>query len=440
MQINLDLIYDKINKSIKDSVESLQGSSHELIFDQGRRIVAEFLKDNVGAEEWFTLMRFNSFGNFDDFSFADQLICHRGKGKGLYLAGVNCDSSKENGFFLILKKISSTEFECLITEKISLTSNVSNLVLYDDDHRVNLEDLSYRELIDLLVRIRGCTLETLFESTFPILWYSDTKKFNKICDSSGKIRDEYKDEDLYGLIEETISKDEFKHCMFTRTMFVVSDIPLMNRGWSKSYKFTIDFSDAVVLLDESQKRLIPVIESRIREVLIENTPKSIETRVINNLDLSEIAENVAINDASCETGIISEIEDRDGDIEKIALAIIEEKNFGDIIFESSYGAEQWIYLQKLFNSDNQSSRYSFNLRYTSRVFGPRDYIIHEDGHLMWMNNVIEDIMIKDQLSEDSYDSIRDEIFYRYEERYVCSRDEIEFEIDFSDLFEETPKL
>ena len=437
MQLNIDLIYDKINKGIKDSVESLQDCQQELIFDQGRRIVAEFLKDDAGAEEWFTLMKFDSF---DNFRFADQLICNRGKGKGLYLAGVNCDSSKENGFFLILKKISSTEFECLITERISLTSNVSNLVLYDDDHRVDPEDLSYRDLIDLLVRIRECTLETLFESTFPILSHERMKKFNKICDISGKIRDEYKDENLYELIEQTISKDEFEHCMFTRTMFVNSNIPLMNRGWSKSYKFTIDFSDAVVTLDESQKRLIPAIESRIREFLIENTPKSIETRVINNLDLSEIAENIAINDSNCETGIISEIEDLDGDIEQIALAIIEEKNFGNIIFESSNGAQQWIYLQKLFNSDNQSSRYSFNLRYTSRVFGPRDYIIHEDGHLMWINNVIEDIMIENRLSEDSYDSIRDEIFYRYEERYVCVRDEIEFEIDFSDLFEETPNL
>lgn len=51
MQLDLNLIYDKINKGIKDSVESLQGSSQELIFDQSRRIVAEFLKDDAGAEE-----------------------------------------------------------------------------------------------------------------------------------------------------------------------------------------------------------------------------------------------------------------------------------------------------------------------------------------------------------------------------------------------------
>lgn len=432
MQLNLDLIYDKINRGIKESVESLQGCPHELIFDQGRRIVAKFLKDDAGAEERFTLMKFDSF---DNFRFADQLICNRGKGKGLYLAGVNCDSSKENGFFLILKKISSTEFECVITEKISLSSDFRNIALYDNDHRVDPENLSYRELIELLVRIRQCTLETLLESMFPIMPHSHMKKFNKICDISGKIRDEYKDEDLYGLIEETISKDEFEHCMFTPTMLVVSDIPSMNRGWSKSYKFTIDFSDAVVPLDESQKRLIPAIESRIREVLIENTSRSLETRVINSLDLTDIAENISIHDPECDASIIAGIEDHDGDIEKIALTIIEEKNYGDVIFASSSGAEQWIYLQKFFEPGNQSSRYRFNLRYVAKIDGSHDYILHQDGHLMPINNLIEDIMIENRLSEDAYDSIRDEIFFKYDKRDVRVYDEIEFDIDFSDLFE-----
>ena len=435
MQINLDLIQDRINQSIKESVESLQDYPLELRFDHSRGVLTEFLKDNSATERRFTLMNFD---DRDNFRVAEHLICHRGKGKGLYLAGVNCDSSKENGFFLILKKISLTEFECLITEKISLTSDVSNLVLYDDDHRVDFKDLSYRELIDLIVRIRGCTLETLFESTFPILWNSQMKKFNKICDVSGRIRDEYKHEDLYELIEEAISKDEFERCMFTRTMFVVSDIPLMNRGWSKSYKFTIDFSDAIVPLDESQKRLIPVIESRIREALIENTPKCIETRVINNLDLTEIAENIAINDPRYSTSAFTEIEDRDGDLEKIALTIIEEKNHGDVIFYSSYGVRQWIYLRKFFESDNQSSRYRFNLRYSSSAGGGlQDPIIHRDGHLTYLDDVIEDIMAENGLSGDyTYRRISEDLFFEYGSKDLNVYEEtIELDIDFSDLFE-----
>lgn len=434
MQLNLNLIYDRINRGIKENVESLQGCPKELIFDHSRKVLAEFLKDDSDTERRFTLMNFD---RFDNFRVADHLICNRGKGKGLYLAGVSDDSSKENGFTLILNKISPKEFECAVKEKISLSSNASNLILYDDDHRVYLEDLSYRELIDLLVRIRQCTPETLLESMFPIMLDSRMMKFNKICDVSGKIRDEYKDENIYELIEETISRDEFEYYMFTPGMFADSNVQLMNRGWSKSYKFTIDISDAIVFLNESQKKLIPAIESRIRETLIENTPKAIETRVINNLDLTDIAENIAIRDPKCETGSVTEIKDRDGDIEKIAIAIIEEKNFGDIIFGSTYGAEQWIYLQKFFEPNNQSSRYRFNLRYLARVFGPYNYIIHKDGHLMWMNDVIEDIMIENRLSEDSYDSIRDEIFYTYEKRSVdIYDDEVRFEIDFSDLFED----
>ena len=438
MQLNLNLIFDRIDEGIKSSVESLQDFPQELRFERGRKVLSEFLKDDSDAERRFTLMNFDSF---DNFRVADHLICNRGKGKGLYLAGVFYDSSKENGFTLILNKISPTQLECMVEEKISLSSDASNLILYEDDHRVYLEDLSYRELIDPLVRIRQCTLETLLESMFSIMLHSRMKKFNMICDASGKIRDEYKGENIYELIEKIMSRDEFEHCMFTPGMFADSRLPLMNRGWSKSYKFTIDISDAIVSLNESQKRLIPAIESRIREALIENTPESIESRVINNLDLNEMAENIAIRDPRYETSSITEIEDHDGDIEKIALAIIKEKNFGDIIFRSSDSVKQWIYLQKFFEPDNQSSRYKFNLRYVSRVSGTCscscDYIIHKDGHLARIDDVIEDIMIENRLSENTYDSIYDEIFYTYDNKSVEVYDDaIRFEIDFSDLFED----
>ena len=433
MQLNLNLIFDRINQGIKESVESLQDYPKELIFDHGRKEIEMLIKDDYDTGKRFTLMNFDSF---DNFRVADHLICRRGKGKGLYLAGVSYDSSKLNGFFLRLNKISSTELECIVEEKISLSSDFRNLVLYDDDHRVQLEDLSYRELIDLLVRIRQCTPETLLESMFPIMLHSRMKKFNKICDVSGKIRDEYKDEDIYELIENVMSREEFEHGMFTPGTIIESNLPLMNRGWTKLYKFTIDFSDAISSLNEDQKRLIPAIEARIREVLIENTPKCIETRVINNLDLTEIAENIAINDPRYAISAFTEIEDHDGDLEKIALAIIEEKNYDVVVFDSSLGARQWIYLRKFFESDNQSSCYRFNLRYASNIGGSSDPIVHRDGHLMYLDEVIKDIMIEKRLSGDyAYRRISEDLYFEYDQKYLNVYEEaIELEIDFSDLF------
>lgn len=207
MQINLNLIQDRINKGIKESVESLQDYPIELRFDHNRGVLTEFLKDDSYTREKFTLMNFD---DRDNFRVAEHLICKRGKGKGLYLVGRSDDSSKSNGFFLRLNKISATEIECIVEEKISLTSDFRNLVLYDDDHRVQFEDFSYHELIDLLVKIRQCTPKTLLESMFPMMLHFDMMKFNKICDVSGKIKDEYKDENIYELIEKTMSRDEFE--------------------------------------------------------------------------------------------------------------------------------------------------------------------------------------------------------------------------------------
>lgn len=46
MQLDLNLIYDKINKGIKDSVESLQDYPQELRLDDRRETIAEFLAKN----------------------------------------------------------------------------------------------------------------------------------------------------------------------------------------------------------------------------------------------------------------------------------------------------------------------------------------------------------------------------------------------------------
>ena len=323
----------------------------------------------------------------------------------------------------------------MLKKKVSLSSKDSNLRLYEDDHVVNRKDLSYRELIDLMTRIRQCTPETLLESMFPRISDSRKVKFSKICNEDGKIKDEYKDEDIYDLFEKTISREDFDHNMFTLGILEDS-LPLMNRGWSKSYKFTIDISDAIMTLDESQKNAIPAIENRIREALIEKIPDSIETRVINRLDLSEIAENIAIRDARCEIGISAEIEDFDGDVEALAVKILEFRPRDNIIFGTSDGAKQIVSLRKSLNSGDRPDHYRLRLYYDVTIDGRDNHMICKDGHVMWLEDFIENAMIENQLSEGWYDMVRDEIFRTYHETSIYNWDSnIILELDFSDLFE-----
>lgn len=47
MQLDLNLIYDKINKGIKDSVESLQDYPHELRLNDRRETIAEFFQQRL---------------------------------------------------------------------------------------------------------------------------------------------------------------------------------------------------------------------------------------------------------------------------------------------------------------------------------------------------------------------------------------------------------
>ena len=127
MQINLDLIQNRINQGIKESVESLQDYPLELRFDHSRGVLTEFLKDDSHTREKFTLMNFD---DRDNFQVADHLICRRRKGRGLYLVGRSDDSSKSTGFFLRLNKISTAEIECIVEEKKSHLLPTSDILFY----------------------------------------------------------------------------------------------------------------------------------------------------------------------------------------------------------------------------------------------------------------------------------------------------------------------
>ena len=417
MQLNVSLIDDRINQGIKESVESLQDFPRELALNDGREAFARFIKNNSATKGRYELLDFN---DNDNYQFSDHLIARRGKGKGFYLAGVSYHHSTETGFFLRFNKISATEIECIVEEKVALSAKDSLMRLYENDNVIYTGDLSYRELIDLFIRIFQCTPTTLLRSMFPHISNEARLKFNDICDESGEINDEYKDQDIRELIEDRMTEKEFRDEMIGCRKLASIGVPVMNRGWSKSYKFTVDISDAIVHLNESQVKSMSAIEERIREVLNEKIPKCVERRVINRLDLSTMVENIAVRDPRCETGVYTRVKVEDGDLESIALAILEEKKCGDLILGTSDGVEQDISLEKYIRSDGSKDRYSFELGFDATVSGLSNHMIYKDGHLMWLDDFIEDVMRENNLGEDQYDLAREEIFETYPEEIVIS--------------------
>lgn len=66
-------------------------------------------------------------------------------------------------------------------------------------------------------------------------------------------------------------------------------------------------------------------------------------------------------------------------------------------------------------------------------------MIYKDGHLMWLDDFIEDVMKENGLSEDQYESVREEIFETYQNTLSLSHWDVigvRLDIDFSDLFED----
>ena len=154
-----------------------------------------------------------------------------------------------------------------------------------------------------------------------------------------------------------------------------------------------------------------------------------------------MAENIAVRDPRCETGVFTniEVEGSDDDLENIALAILEGRKCEDIIFGTSDGIEQFVSLEKYLRSDGPKDSYRFELRFKSRVSGLSNYMFYKDGYLMYLDDFIEDVMKENGLSEDQYESVREEIFETYQNTLSLSHWDVigvRLSIDFSDLFED----
>lgn len=66
-------------------------------------------------------------------------------------------------------------------------------------------------------------------------------------------------------------------------------------------------------------------------------------------------------------------------------------------------------------------------------------MIYKDGHLMQLDDFIEDVIRENNLNEDQYDLVREEIFETYPEEIAISHWDVigvRLSIDFSDLFED----
>ena len=64
MQLNVSLIYDRINQGIKESVESLQDFPRELALKDGREAFARFIKNNSATKGRYELLDFNDNDNY----------------------------------------------------------------------------------------------------------------------------------------------------------------------------------------------------------------------------------------------------------------------------------------------------------------------------------------------------------------------------------------
>ena len=119
----------------------------------------------------------------------------------------------------------------------------------------------------------------------------------------------------------------------------------------------------------------------------------------------------------------------------MAVKILEFRPRDNIIFGTSDGAKQIVSLRKSLNSGDRPDHYRLRLYYDVTIDGRNNHMICKDGHVMWLEDFIENAMIENQLSEGWYDMVRDKIFRTYHETSIYNWDNnIILEIDFSDLF------
>lgn len=435
MKIDTAKLSRKIAKGLTESVDSLKEFELDIAEEISRiPIITRMIEDPNMNECSPRLIDFGSFFTEDIY---DRVVLERFKRSDLFAIFEARDSEKRSEFQSKITQIDESTIEVVVKEVFKVSSAKGYGKVYNNGERVNFRRMQSNELADWVCKITQCStagelIDGLNYMFLHELFGFNSEKEAKVVDGYS-VKEEFRNMDAREFLEKYADFESISSHLMPYLIAEKWPFDSIKRGWTKTYKFQVDFSDTIILIDEDALKRKAIVKDRIISALKENCPfKSNFERFSSPLF-----------ETACEM-IALDIYDGYSNIDLSQGQFDEETFINALEYEVGSGLESLItdYVFNV-NIDVHNSRHDSNnssvlcMIVIKGKYLDNSVIKVDDRHVpidQYLELLAEDRNL--DLEED-YDILKEEVLETFNvEDHFWEITYVESELDFSDLFEE----
>lgn len=437
MKIDTAKLSRKIAEGLIESVDSLRSSELDIVSRVGElSTVARMIEDPNRTECSARLINCSLFGSDDVY---DRVVLDHFKRDDLFAIFEARDSEKWSTFESKIIQIDESIIEVEVKEVFSVSATKGYGKVYNNGERVDFRNLQPRELIDWLLKILQCsTASELFDRLdnniyrYMILGSKD-EKIDLLLNKDRSLKEEFRNVDVYELLDKHADFDDIARRLMSYLIVEKWPFDSIKRGWTKTYKFQVDFSDTIISIDEDVLKRKAIVKDRVLTALKEHCPFKSNFEKFHSPVVENTYEMIALD-----------IKDSDSYLDFNQSQFDEETFVNALEYKVGNDLESLItdYVLDINLDVNNNRRDSENCSIVCRVFVKGKYLDNsvidvDDRHVpidQYLSSLAEDRSLD---LEENYDILKEEILENFEaEDHFYEIIYIKFELSFSDLFED----
>lgn len=435
MKIDIDKLSRKIAEGLMESSEDLKSSGLDIVDElEDLSIVARMIEDPTMTECNPRLIEL-SFSGYDEVY--DRIALAHFKRNDLFAIFEARDSEKRSEIVSKITQIDDSNIEVAVKEIFKVSSVKGYGKVYNNGERVDFRRMSSNELADWVCKITQCSTAGELIDGLDYMFLHDLFGFNsekeaKVVDGYS-VKEEFRNMDAREFLEKYADlKSASSHFM---PLLVAEKWPFdsIKRGWTKTYKFRVDFSDTIIPIDEDALKRKAIVKDRIVAALKENSPFKANFERFSS----------SLFETACEM-IALDIYDGYSNIDLSQGQFDEETFINALEYEVGSGLERLItdYVFKVIIDVHNSRHDSNNSSVLCMVVIKGKYldnsVIKVDDRHVPIDHYLELLAEDRNLDlEENYDILKEEVLETFgAEDHFWEITYVKFELDFSDLFED----
>lgn len=260
-----------------------------------------------------------------------------------------------------------------------------------------------------------------------------SRNFGQFLDDNCRLKEEYKDVDVYELVEKNVDLTNLRLSFMPDFVFEHWPFDSIKRGWTKTYKFQLDFSDTIVQLDEEALKRKEIVKDRMISALKEHCPFKANFERFNSSLVDTAYETLALNMKQNYT----DMNFNQGQLDEETFINALNYKIGQDLESVISDCDLAIVLSVFNNAYHTKACAVWCQIYLSGQYLDNSVIRVDERHVSidrYLELLAEDRGLN---LEESYDALKEEVLETFKTEDSFKEEVyLKFELDFSDLFED----